>query len=175
MKQKEKTYKLLLSHYNSHKKMEIQDIFKYLYQSTFGCEHMISSKDAVIRKITEEYDNIITDSSLNIEYLDGEYSRVPLAWLNYGISIDTLGKLFYLSSLKESGNREDLIEKLMVTQELIHKQLLPFSPESFNKELKEWEIKNYPSLHHSDIFKAEYKPAYRVISNYYIKLNLSLV
>ena len=169
MKQNETTRKLLISYYQTHKKLQIQDIFKFIYQSTFGCEHMISSLEKAIEHITNEYNNIYHENNFNIEPLDGPYSRVPLSYLNSGLSISTLGKLFFLSSKKESGNTEDLIQKLKIAQELITENLLPFSLNDFHKSVEEWASENYPAIHHSDIFKKEYQPSYRVISNTYTK------
>ena len=41
----ERTRKLLIMHYQAYPKLQIQDIFKFLYQSAFGCEHFVASVD----------------------------------------------------------------------------------------------------------------------------------
>ena len=33
----------LISHFGAYPELQTEDIFKFLFQSTFGCEHMISS------------------------------------------------------------------------------------------------------------------------------------
>ena len=164
----EMTRKLLILHYQTHKKLQIEDIFKYLYQSTFGCEHMISSLENVIARITKEYDNICFDNNFEIEQLDGTYSRVPLSYLNKDLSINTLSKLFFLSSKKETAKTEALIQKLKIAKDLVNEKLLPFSKDDFEKAVEEWALIGYPAVHHSDIFREEYQPSYRVISNDYI-------
>ena len=40
-----------------------QDVLKYLYQSAFGCEHLLSDGDAVLLRILEEYAALPSDAS----------------------------------------------------------------------------------------------------------------
>ena len=169
MHHKEITRKLIITHYQTYPKLQIQDIFKYLHQSTFGCEHMVSSFENAKKRIIDEYQNISSEGIFNIEPLDGLYSRVPLSYLYNGLSIDIFSKLFFLSSKSNNGTIEDLILKLQITRELIIEKILPFSLDDFNHLVEEWASKGYPAIHHSDIFRNEYKPAYRVISNNYIR------
>ena len=169
MHNKESTRELIITHYHTYPKLQIQDIFKYLHQSTFGCEHMISSLENAKERITDEYPNISSKDICNIEPLDGLYSRVPLSYLNNGLSIDTFSKLFFLTSKSNNGTTELLNQKLQIIGELIIEKILPFSLDEFNHLVEEWASKGYPAIHHSDIFRKEYKPAYRVISNDYIR------
>ena len=168
MNHKRTTQELLISHYQTYEKLQIQDIFKFLFQSTFGCEHLISSFENVIEYISNEYETISPNSNSGIEPLDGSYSRVPLSYLNNGMSIRTFGKLFLLSSQKETGTTEDLVQKLQIARELIISKTLPFSLEDFDKSVEEWAYQGYPAIHHSEIFRKEYQPAYRIISNDFI-------
>lgn len=168
MNQQDKTRELLISHYKTYPKLQIQDIFKFLYQSAFGCEHLITSIDAATNFIEAEYKNLCLKTSSVIEKLDGEYSRVPVSYMNNGLSASTFGKLFSFSGKKEENGIINLLEKLNVAKELVSDGLLPFSEDEFNKAVEEWEAGGYSSVHHSDIFKKNYSPSYRVISNKYI-------
>ena len=163
-----RTRRLLLEHYQKYPKLQIQDIFKFIFQSSFGCEHMITSLDFVIDYIIKEAENTKQKDSCIIEQLDGSYSRVHLSCLKNGLCACTLGKLFYASAKKEDKGLENLIQKLDVIKDLILEGLLPFSIEDFNSKLNEWSIKSYPALHHSNIFREEYNPSYRVIADKYI-------
>ena len=170
MNSSEKTRELLIQHYQTYPKLQIQDIFKYLYQSSFGCEHLVSSIETVTEYIRKEYDSIRHDNHASIEPLDGRYSRVPLSCLDRGISADTLGRLFCLSAGKEETGLTDLLEKLRIAHELVLENVLPFSPADFETSVKDWAKKGYPAVHHSDIFRENYKPSYRVIANEYLHL-----
>ncbi len=168
MEQIEKTKSLLINHCKTYPKAQLQDIFKYIYQSSFGCEHMVTDLDSVTQRIEEEYKIINKGTCGCTEELDGAFCRVPLSVLNTGISADTLGKLFFLSAEKKGEGMTALLEKLDVARELITQKKLPFDLESFDSALSKWKDEGYPAIHHSDTFREEYSPSYRVIAKEYV-------
>ena len=110
---------LIIEHYERYPKMRIADLFKYLFQSAFGCEHLVLSEESAIENIKREYANIKKLQTVLTDRLDGEYSRVHLSYLDRGIAPETLGKLFCLSAKAESFGNDELQEKLRVVRELI--------------------------------------------------------
>lgn len=168
MEPRERTKKLLVAHYRAYPKLQIQDIFKFLYQSTFGCEHLVSSVQAATDSISEEYDKIQNTGIPVIEPLDGSYSRVPFLYLGQGLGANTLAKLFVFSSKQEEHALQDLLQKLPIVRELICEGGLPFSEKDFEEALSAWESQNYSAVHHSAVFRERYHPSYRVIANQYI-------
>ena len=162
------TRELLTEHYKKYPKLELRDFFKFIHQSSFGCEHWVSSLDTAQDYIKEEYKTISSDALPLIEHLDGNYSRVHLSYLKKGLSEETLGKLFYLSSRKEENGKEELLKKLDVLKELIYEKELPFDMDEFKSAVSMWSKNEYQAVHHSDTFRAEYKPAYRIVANEYI-------
>ncbi len=161
-----KTKELLTEHFYKYPMAEIQDIFKFIHQSSFGCEHMISSLDKAVEYIKTEYQKGVVDA--DIEPLDGEYSRVPLSYLDKGLSAETFGKLFFLSAKSEEKGGEALTQKINIARELIDGGTLPFDKTEFENAVNKWAEKDFCALHHSDKFREEYKPSYRVISNKFI-------
>ena len=151
------------AHYRAYEQMTLRDIFKFLHQSTFGCEHMVSSLEAATDYIKKEAENISEHKPL-VEPLDGGFSRVCLSVLNEGLSAETLGKLFYLSARKPRTSVEALEEKLKTVKEMIAEGSLPFDEKEFDEAVTEWKQSGYEALHHSDTFRSAYKPAYRVVS-----------
>ena len=173
--QREQTFALLLSHYRKYPQLQMEDIFKYLYQSSFGCEHMISSLEKVKERILEEKDYVdrgkdthLTGDFL-VDILDGDYSRVHLNYLNLGLKGETLAQIFLNSAVTEEKGREKLQEKLIVVSDMVEKGLLPFSWKEFEIEKGEWEAAGYPPVHHSQMFREAYAPAYRVVANRYVE------
>ena len=161
------TRALLTEHYKRYPQMQISDIFKFIFQSSFGCEHMVASEELAINNIKREYAEMITERALLVEKLDGDYSRVDLSYLDKGLSAEALGKLFCLSANIERDGAEKLAKKLMAARSLVSEGVLPFALEDFEKELSRWSSDGYPAVHHSDSFRKAYKPAYRVIANKY--------
>ena len=169
MKSSERTRELLIKHYQDYPNLKIQDIFKYLYQSSFGCEHLVSSLPTVIDYIKNESQACLQNHDNLIDALDGEYSRVHLSYMNYGLSAETLGKLFFASAQKENNGRFELEKKLEAARELLRENKLPFTVDYFDKSVNDWKEIGYPAIHHSDDFRNEYSPSYRVISNKYVR------
>ena len=113
----------LTEHCRAYPRLQMQDIFKYIFQSTFGCEHMVSDGEAVLEYIKREYATVPKDAPALTEPLDGNYGRVWLSWLNRGLSPTTLARLFCLSARKEEG---DLDERLEAVRRLINGGAFPF-------------------------------------------------
>ena len=157
-----KTRALLLEHYKKYPKLRAEDIFKYLFQSAFGCEHLVSDYSAALNYIKKELENVSALPTL--DELDGEYTRVHISCL----APETLARLFCLSAKKEEG-LEALKAKLNVARELVADGTLSLDADEFEKKLNAWRSAGYPALHHSDAFREAYHPAYRVISNKYVK------
>ena len=99
------TKKLILNHAKRYPKLKPLDIFKFLFQSAFGCEHLVSDKERVISYINQELESIPNPPS-KIEELDGNYSRVHLGVIREGVSALTLGSIFYLSAKKSRIGRD---------------------------------------------------------------------
>ncbi|MBR2972419.1 MAG: hypothetical protein IKC61_05785 [Clostridia bacterium] len=167
---KDLTRERLIKHSEAYPNMQIKDLFKYIFQSAFGCEHLVSDLDASISYINIERKSIGSYEEPLTEQLDGSYSRVHLSCLNKGLTPRTLGKIFCLSAKTENGGREALLEKLGVARELIEQGLLPFSLSDFEKELTAWRELNYPAIRHSEAFRNEYRPAYRVVADKYVSI-----
>ena len=167
---REQTRKRLIQHYQSYPKLEAEDIFKYLFQSAFGCEHFVLSEDTAREYILREYATLPKSEQPKTEPLDGDYSRVHLSHLNAGLPPEALARLFCLSARKEEEGRALLEEKLEVAKELVEGGFLPLDGAEFSQKLAAWRALGYPALHHSNAFREVYRPAYRVIANRYVRL-----
>lgn len=158
---------LLLSQYEKFPLLQAEDIFKFLFQSVFGCEHLVSDESAALQYIKREYEEIPQLSSVFTDALDGGYSRVYLSLLNEGLSPETLAKLFCLSARPEPDGKALLSEKIGVARKLIYNGEIPLDKEEFDKKLVSWQGRGCPALHHSEVYRSAYKPSYRVIDNKY--------
>ena len=165
MKNRERTRELLIMHYQTYPKLQIQDLFKFLHQSAFGCEHLVSSKEEAKDFIEKEYAGIHSAFAPAIEALDGSYSRIPLSFMAQGLSADTFAEFFVASAKREENGFTALMQKLDVARELIRDGLLPFPQDDFEAALSAWAEKDYSAVRHSEVFREAYQPAYRVIAN----------
>lgn len=159
---------MLLKHYQTHPELQIRDVFKFLYQSAFGCGHFVSSPRQAAEGIASEYSGAGHGDAAVVEPLDGPYGRVPLSYMEHGLSAQTFGKLFAASAKQETDGPVRLAHMLCAARELVCDGELPFSQKAFDDALAAWKEENYPPLHHSDRYRESYHPAYRVVADRYI-------
>jgi len=164
-----RTYELLINHYKNYPKLEPEDIFKYIYQSSFGCEHLVSDEASALSSIEKEYETLSGKQYPKTEQLDGNYCRVYLSHLGNGLKAKTLAKLFCASSKTECDGISLIEQKISIACELVNNGTLPLDKQDFEKKLELWKAAGYPALHHSDVFRTEYKPSYRVVADKYAK------
>ena len=163
------TRDFLINHYRKYPKLQIQDIFKFIHQSVCGCEHFVSTAEDATERIKKEYFTVSKEASPLIEQLDGAFSRVHLSCMNSGITPETFGKLFYLSAIRDDYCIKSIERKIEVAKQLIHEGEISLSESEFSVAAEKWKRECFPAVHHSDIFREEYKPSYRVINNRYAK------
>lgn len=165
--QNQNTREALLGHYHSYPGLQMQDIFKFLYHSAMGCEHLVTDERAALAYIQKEYSNLSPELPMQTDPLDGDYSRVPLSLLRAGLSAQTLARLFCLSARCEPQGKAALQRKLQVALRLAEQGLLPFDAKALAEQIAAWANAGYPAIHHSEQFRAQYHPSYRVIANRY--------
>jgi hypothetical protein len=169
-----KTRELLITHYNTYPKLQPEDVFKFLFHGACGAEHLVSDEARALEYIRRELATLEEENVKYIDMLDGEYVRVHLSLLKLGLSAEELARIFCLSAKKEPDGISLLEEKLQVARELVQEGILPFDASEFDGKIAEWRNMGYPAIHHSDIFRREYHPAYRVVSRSYLPYLLRL-
>ena len=165
--QNEQTRALLLRHCQSYPELQVQDVFKYLFHSALGCEHLVSDEQAALRYIEAEYATLPDSAQDAVEPLDGAYSRVHLGVLRHGLYPRTLSRLFCLSAQNEADGKTLLAQKLKVAEKMVQNREFPLDAAEFAQKLDAWRTAGFPAIHHSEAFRAAYHPAYRVILNRY--------
>lgn len=153
--------------YEQYPALCVRDLFKFLFQSALGCEHLLSDRETALSYIRRESTRVSPDALPRTDRLAGQYSRVHLSWLNGGLTPETLSKLFFASAVKEQGGIDRLEALLSVARDMIRRGELPLDPILFEEELTSWRGAGFPAIHHSDAFREAYAPAYRVIANRY--------
>ena len=153
----------LRAHCARYPKLALQDVFKALYQSAFGCEHLIDAPSAAAENIRAEALHSKDRAEEPVELLGGSYCRVHLGVLQDGLSAETFARLFVLSARHEECGREKLEGMLAALQAMADAGELPFSTQETAEKIEAWRKEGFPPLHHSDAFRSAYAPAYRVL------------
>lgn len=156
---------ILLTHAAQYSEMEPRDAVKLLYQNEFGGGHLIRDEEKCLSYLESEYQGLSSSSGMPLlEDIGNGFFRVNLAALDaHGITPAELGHAFIRSSSVHHGNMEEFLQKLQLLRELTEEGKMPFSADSLDSYLAEYEKAGYPPVSHSDAYRNAYAPAYRVV------------
>lgn len=157
---------LLIKHHEKYPEMQIVDVLKLLYQSEFGCGHMISDG-------AHSYDRIFEEAaSLPVKALEGDavepigdgLVRLYLRILNQDkLSYDTLNRLFMLTANQPRGSIEGFKKKTLILEKLCKDRILPYDMLELSRICKDHLDSGYPIIRHSQVYRSAYAPSYRVV------------
>lgn len=159
----------LLTHARLYPKTQPVDAVKLAYQAVFGPEHMISEPGAVLERLKSEYSAVTHTSPFRTEVL-GRFSRVYIDSELSESGLSLIGKMFISSASSPKGDTEEFRKALDIIAALAREGRLPFSADEFGNFRAEYEKNGVRAVSHSDIYRNEYKPAYRLIDTKYIRL-----
>lgn len=147
--------------------LELADVYKALYQSSFGCEHLLSDPSAAADYIKSEARQIESTRDILkdtfVEPLDGDYCRVYLDCLKTGLTAETFARLFVMSAERVAGAENVLENKLHVFAMMAESGELRFSTGEVISYINDKKQSGYPPCHHSEGYRMEYRPAYRLL------------
>ncbi|NLJ65349.1 MAG: hypothetical protein GX337_08175 [Christensenellaceae bacterium] len=157
-----------LEQYKRYPLLEVQDLVKALYQAEFGCGHLITNPKEGLERLKMELETcrmpVSGDMPPLVEPLGDTFCRVHLQpFSSYGMSVSMLFSLFEKSAEQVTGSMEAFMLKLNVLEGLIVSGDIPLSVNDANTFLNEYRDAGCPALHHSEAYRSEYNPAYRVI------------
>ena len=162
------TREFLLDQWTRYPASRLQDLRKALYQSTFGCGHLVDDPSAAAAYLREEAEH--APDCRTVEPLDGPWCRVPLGVLSDGLTPETLAAAFAKSAAIPGEDTAALEKRLAALTELIREGKLPFDAPAAEAELAAWRTAGYPACHHSAAYRSAYHPAYRVLHRRYVRL-----
>lgn len=164
---------ILKEHQTAHPDMQIQDVAKLLYQSEFGGGHMITDSEKSLKWIQNEFaalDPGILDTIPRTENIgDGVY-RIYLSNLKHGLRSEVLNEMFVRSANNKKGSVEGLEAKIEQFLLACHEQKLSFSETEAVSFFEHWKEQEYPAISHSETYRQAYHPAYRVVTESYLKV-----
>ena len=151
-----KEFELVLqTHRERYPMMEPQDYGKLLFQSEFGPEHLVSDPEAVLRYLKQEW------SELQPCCVPVEPESIGNGLCRYHLSACTeeqlprLAEVFCRSAQEHKGTREGLEERIALVRAL--------NVPGMEEWLERFREAGYPPVRHSQTFRHQYAPHYRVI------------
>ena len=154
---------ILRCHAQRYPLMEPTDAVKLIYQNEFGGGHLIRDPEAVRQFLYREYGDISKDPAQpRLEPIGNGLVRVNLCSLNE-TELDALATEFIRSAAVHRGTKGRFLEKLELLRMLTAAGIFRFDSCSLSRYLEEYAQAGYPMVSHSAVYRAAYRPAYRII------------
>ena len=154
---------VLLTHAGRYPAMEPVDAVKLLYQNEFGGGHLIRDEEACFDYLRREYDSITKNGNvIKCESIGNGIVRVHLAAVAPD-ELEQLGRDFIRSAAAHRGSMDSFLLKLEVLRKLTGEGVFAFGTEELEAYLGDYIRAGCPAVSHSEGYRKEYRPAYRVI------------
>ena len=160
---------LIQLHLSWYPLMEPRDIYKLLYQGVMGSEHLVASPEDFIRYLGSEFDRLPPDPTERLTEPvrpDQTLLRLNLrSYKNKHADVDALFTPLLESAQSTRGDQAALRTVWEGFVQLCEQGQVPrFTPEEIH-QFNDWlERSGYPPVHHSQVYRLEYQPAYRLIT-----------
>ncbi len=154
---------LLARHSARYPAMQPRDAVKLLYQRRFGCGHLVEDPAGTLDYLRQELADTPPDPAQPLcEDIGGGFVRVHLAAMEAnGLTAETLNAVF-CESAKLTGSMEAFLRDL---DELAAcADLFSFPEAELASYLAAYRAEGCPAVRHSEDYRAQYAPAYRVVS-----------
>ncbi len=156
---------ILINYYKHKPKSEIQDFIKLIYQGAFGGEHLIKNKDTSFNYLLTECNQMELEHHPYeplYEIISEQYVRVNLSpYLKADFSLERLND--YFSSQKNSSSLITLTERLEIFLELVKANIIKLDFDKTIEFLDNYKENNFPIFHHTENYRNNYNPHYRVV------------
>ena len=149
-----------------------QDAVKLAFQAAFGAEHLLKDVDKARAYFDEEYSKS-SESAPLVEEIAHEVVRINIsAWKEANLPADLLFDLFVFSSTTKNENANQMfLTYLYEFEQLSKKGALLFSYSDWTDFMVGYNTSIKPQpVRHSDEYREKKKPAYRVVSGFYVRL-----
>jgi len=143
--------------------LTLQDVFKWIYQSSFRPEHMAADYARVLAYINAELPAKDADLCPAVEPLGGGFVRFHLKALSADFTPEKLAGAFVASAAPVPGGAAQRDKWLDALRALSAAGEIPFLPAQADAAIDEWCKTGFAPLHHSDAYRDKYHPAYRVV------------
>ncbi|SCY67007.1 hypothetical protein [Alkaliphilus peptidifermentans] len=159
---------LIKNHKDMRPLMEIQDVYKLLFQSILGLGHLLVNPEGAKKFLLEEL-NTLSKNKFQEALIEDISMRNDMVRINLrpfserGMSPEMLFRAMLLTENANTSTVKDFIETWTLLIELVENGIINLNIidlKRFNEKIIEM---NYPVIHHSIIYNVNYQPAYRII------------
>jgi len=162
-----KMIELIFYHLKRYPAMELEDIYKLLYQSVMGPAHILQNKELAYSYLKKEFEshNESYETGLYVDIsLDHELVRLNIPVFKKEDSLDALFEMMCETQRKMIPDKDKLKHSWLELGLLIeNKNFENFTLNQWGKFNKILCEKDFPHLSHSATYKNLYRPSYRIV------------
>jgi hypothetical protein len=158
---------LLGLHRQRYPRMALADTYKLLHQAAMGPGHAVRDPAAARAALASEAANLgpgPAEPVVDPISPDGRLARIHLR--AYGAahhSLDKLADAFVQTAAHYPGSQDKLAKFCGCVGDLAEAGGIPFTRAQVSAYFDEIAAQGYPVVHHSEEYRTEYRPAYRVV------------
>jgi len=164
---------LLDAHLLRYPAMQLDDVYKLLHQAALGAEHAVQDEQAARGWLERELAEMGAgpdDPLLDPLSPDGSLVRVHLRpYRQAGRDPQRLLAAFIHTARGWPGSTDDLDRSARLVVEGAGLGRLPFDVQLLADYFAEKKEQGFPAVHHSETYRACYRPAYRVVALKYLE------
>ena len=147
--------------------MQIQDLYKLVYQAAMGNEHLLTDSAMVHDYLIKELASIEASTAeplLEEISSDGAVVRLNLRpFKARNGDHHALMQAMMQTARTFLGSQERLEQHMGYLERMADSGAIPFDANAAKSYFQEMREQGYPAVHHSIAYKENYSPAYRVI------------
>uniref|UniRef100_UPI004057BA64 uridine kinase family protein n=1 Tax=Agathobacter sp. TaxID=2021311 RepID=UPI004057BA64 len=164
--------KILLEQSKLHPSIMPQDIVKLCYQAAFGAEHLLLNRKHAFDYFFEEYNTICPTPGSVFEPICLSYARCSLAsWKHLGLPAKWLFEMFYHTASEKSQETDELFWKyIALAESMLTEGVFSFHKEEWDDYIANYEAHAVTAVHHSERYRQNEHPAYRLVHTRYTQL-----
>lgn len=155
--------------------MQIQDMVKLIYQNEFAGGHFISNEKESLMFLQKEFHSLkecFPDTKKTVdtafEEIGNGLCRLHLMPLRKApIHLETVNRFFINTANRAQGSIPGFQEKLDIFRQCCGDKELPYPLEEVEAYLDAYRRQGFPQVSHSEVYRAAYSPAYRVVKSQY--------
>lgn len=159
---------VILKHIKKYPKQELQDVLKMLYQNEFGPKHLAENEIECFKSLSKEFQSVQYDENEELfEDIGYNALRLNLKAIPKDTDLNYINKIIVKSNGDFCGTNEKLVIKFGLLVVMAENNEIPFNIERVREETNAFAKNGFKPISHSDIFKENYFPSYRIISKKY--------
>jgi hypothetical protein len=161
---------LLKHHLNRRPLMQPRDVFKLFYQGILGPEHLFGSATAFAERLYSEYETLVPN--LDDPLFESIHPGQTLLRINLRpfkaarLELDPLLDACLRTGRRSWGFAVDLHNLWDSFTDIYGQgQLAAFTPDELTDFTAWLACRDYPAVHHSQVYRQVYLPAYRLVAS----------